>query len=823
MRPRHFVLIIFSFVLVIAAVHPAFSWTPLSIEDDPLVRMPGTQPNQDILFYSPDVCLACHGEEETDGHGHLVVPGFSWSGSMMAQAAKDPIYWASITVAAQDSIWAAGNPNAVDICLRCHFPEGWLAGRSDPANASRMTGSDFDGVHCAACHRMWDPFFETTFSGTREGEDWSGYWDELGNTGPGSGTLSQNGAELTYMEDATLAGAIDLFSGASFYQDNMPSLPTYTENAGGQYFVGTLADFGQYRASFADSPSDHTSLYSRYHKSKYFCGSCHDVSNPVLANLAFIGTPPGDGTTILPSEEQPAYSYYHVERPFSEFILSAYGKQGGAATNPEFQSQGAPTITWAAKCQDCHMRDVRGKGSWQVASLVRPDDSAEHPNSGAPLHHQQGGNLWMTYILATLDQDLPDTYDKVNFQLLTQGPNKLTLDMYAGMSPTDNGAALLAASDRASQQLRLAATLKNLSYDPVTGHLSFRIQNNTGHKLITGFPEGRRMFVNIKAYAGGSLIYEVNPYDYSAGTLKGPKFPASPSLSPNEVYVDELVYEVHLKSDLTGENEKTFHAALATGRYKDNRIPPKEFDISDAAARLSEPVWHGVSDTGVSDTDYFKSQEYEGGYDNIDLSGISFPSGAESIKVTLCYQGTSREYIEFLRDEINGTANTLSSPTPSGEPNAYIVQTDVFFTRLKAWGDTIWNLWHHNHGLDGKRACVAGIVPFQMTQTTWGEPLPVMDKLKAGSREPGEKISIIGYGFGDTQGDSIVHIGNKVVDSSSSRIKLWSDTKIRIKIPNYSCSWFKGKEFRLRKVWVTVDSVDSNRKKLKIMKPDTCG
>ena len=52
------------------------------------------------------------------------------------------------------------------------------------------------------------------------------------------------------------------------------------------------------------------------------------------------------------------------------------------------------------------------------------------------------------------------------------------------------------------------------------------VQNNTGHKLISGFPEGRRMFVNIKYYAAdGSIIHEINPYDATAGTLKGLTYP----------------------------------------------------------------------------------------------------------------------------------------------------------------------------------------------------------------------------------------------------------------------------------------------------------
>jgi hypothetical protein len=213
------------------------------------------------------------------------------------------------------------------------------------------------------------------------------------------------------------------------------------------------------------------------------------------------------------------------------------------------------------------------------------------------------------------------------------------------------------------------------------------------------------MFVNIQAYYNDTLIHEVNPYDYSVGTLKGlPNAASSPALAAGEEYVDELVYEVHPSSTLTGEDE-TFHFVLATGRYKDNRIPPKGFDISAAPTRLSQPVWHGSDDPN-----YFSAAEYAGGYDDID---INIGHGADKVVVNLYYQGTSREYIEFLRDEINGS-NTLSSPTPSGEAQAYVVQSDPFFSGLKAWGDTIWDLWYHNHGLDGSGKQVAGIVPAQM-------------------------------------------------------------------------------------------------------------
>lgn len=689
-------------------------WTPKPVKTDVLVRMPGTQPGQGVVVRSSQGCLGCHG-----GYDLNVEPAFHWKGSMMAQAARDPIFWACLTVAAQDAIWAVGNPNATDLCLRCHFPGGWLEGRSDPTNASLMRGEDYDGMACDFCHRLYDPFAKTTFAGTREGNDWSGYWDEKGNTGPGSNTLSQNAATQTYGDDRALFPTIKRFSGQPFFANDLPVYPTYAENVSGQYFV-TPND--QSRGPFADVMRRRMYRYSRHHKSRYTCGTCHDVSNPVLANLNK-PLPDLSGGRDPISEQYTASRYYHVERTFSEFMLSAYGRGAGAATNPEFQAQGAPTVTWVAKCQDCHMRDVTGRATAMHMARVRPTQSTEHPKSGLALHDLTGGNSWISRILASLDPNGP-VYDAKNAQILGRGPNVLTLDLSAGESPVRNGAALKAGADRAALQHRLAATLKDLTYDPVSGRLGFKVQNNTGHKLISGFPEGRRMFVNIRAYSGNAaLIDEVNPYADNVGTLKGlPNSPSSPPLGPNERYADDLVYEMKHESSLTQEPQ-TFHFVLATGRYKDNRIPPRGFDIANAPVRQCEPAWRGAAAPG-----YFTAAEYAGGHDAVNLT---IAKGAAKIVISLYYQGTSREYVEFLRDEINGTKKTLPA-------SAYIAQTDPFFSRLKAWGNTMWDLWYHNHGLDSSGARVAGIVPAPMTQATYVVPTLT----HTGVARPGNTIQI---------------------------------------------------------------------------------
>jgi hypothetical protein len=647
--------------------------------EDPLVRMPGTQPEPEnkVDINDAEGCLRCHG-----GFNPSIEPGHNWQGSMMTQAARDFIFWPTFVVAMQDSMWALdGSPNAADICERCHFPGGWLAGRSEPPNASAMRGADYDGLTCDFCHRMYDPFFQDTYDGVREGDDWLGYWDETGLSALPSGPA----AEQTYLADIQQSLGILLFNGNDFFgADHRPGSAAYTENAGGQYFV---SEDEPRRASFADSVEGHDRLYSRYHKSRYFCSTCHDVSNPVLHNLG------ADPANPLPSETDPAYSYFHVERTWSEFAVSDYGQQGGAAGLGPFApgtfntSQPGDVI---ASCQDCHMRDVTGRASVDPPGVLRPDESLEHPNSGLPLHDLTGGSGWLAWVLASAVPGSPN-FDQTNHDLLWQAAEALTLDLSYGLGITHT--ALLDGADRAYQQLQMAADVQNVAYSPSTGMLSFRIQNQTGHKLLSGYPEGRRMFVNIRAYQEGELIYEVNPYHGAVGTLKG--LPGAP-LAPDEEYRDELVYEAKLTSALSGE-EETFHFALATGRNKDNRIPPKGFRIGDAAERLIDPVTDGVSTP-----DMYTAEEYLGGYDDVSLPIVT---AADAVEVRLYYQTTSREYISFLRGEINGTGGTLP-------PDAYVIQTDPFFDGLRAWGDTVWTLWEHNKD-------VPGAAPFLMAWGGW--------------------------------------------------------------------------------------------------------
>ena len=104
----------------------AFAATARAADTVPAdIQQPGTQPNEVGNLETPDKCDNCHG-----GYDAAVEPAHNWRGSMMANAGRDPIFWATVAIAEQDF------DGAGDLCIRCHSTGGWLAGRSTPTDGS---------------------------------------------------------------------------------------------------------------------------------------------------------------------------------------------------------------------------------------------------------------------------------------------------------------------------------------------------------------------------------------------------------------------------------------------------------------------------------------------------------------------------------------------------------------------------------------------------------------------------------------------------------------------------------------------------------------
>lgn len=670
-----------AFAFLISAV-PAFGWTAKAVKDDPLVFMPGSQPGTVQNFENASRCENCH-----SNYNAAVEPGSNWRGSMMAQAARDPLWLACLTVSAQDSIWAVGNPNATDICIRCHSPQGWLEGASDPTNTSLLTGNQLDGVACDFCHRKIDSM--------------------AANKQPDvpaeiAGSTAAQMAASTYSLNTLDLSALKLFDGTPFFNTttSLPVwygvFPAYLEEGAGQYFAATSS--GAKYGPRSDAAPKHQFQYSRFHQSKEFCHSCHDVSNPILENA--LVDPSGTAKFA-------ASSYFHVERTSSEFLLSAYG-MGGSATN-------IPGVATANKCQDCHMRDVTGTAANKAGIATRAD---------LALHDLTGGNTWMSKILSSADPNHTG-YDAYNYAILSgQKYTGAKIDV-AGLASF--GDELARGAQRAEQQVKMAATLSQVAEDGTA--LTLRVRNNTGHKLLSGFPEGRRMFLNVKFYdAGGQVLGEINRYDPLVKTTGATDTYVSGGDLDSSTRDEHLVWEAQMSSALTGES-KTFHFALASDRHKDNRIPPKGFDTAKMDDRMAQPVWDDLDAPG-----YFTAAEYSGGYDEVT---ITKPNGAASYSATLYYQTTSKPYVEFLRDEINGVNRTLPGLGVAGD-DPYLAQSDPFFSGLKGWGDAMWDLWVHNGGAEPVVMATLGGAPQPPTPLTADPPT----SLKGSSARRSNAVSL---------------------------------------------------------------------------------
>jgi hypothetical protein len=607
------------------------------------IKQPGTQPGEAGNLESPDKCDNCHG-----GYDHAVEPTFNWQGSMMANASRDPVFWATLAIAEQDF------PGSGDLCIRCHSTSGYYAGRSVPTDGSGLQAADATGVECDFCHKMTN----------------TNQLEHPGVMNP------------PYIANDGGTPAI------GYYGSGMAALSAGSAKLG----------------PYSDADARHQWAQSLFHRDIDFCGVCHDVSNPAVGDLAHNnGTlPSGDpviasGELGSPVELKAAFNnlpfqYGIVERTYSEYKAGALSKTlvSDYATLPADLQAGAIQAVsinggdyadGAARyysCQTCHMKAVTGYGANKANLPLRTD---------LPLHDMTGGNYWM-----------PDVIKYQN--------SAGTLRLGGGLTATQISA-IDAGKLRAQQQLELAASLSVSSN-------TLKVTNLTGHKLISGYPEGRRMWLNFKWYdTNGNLIREDGAYDTITVNING-----APTQVKSILNLDDpntKIYESHpamtqewanqllglgydpnlplsfdritgqpdytladLAAQAPGTAYKTFHFVLNNTILKDNRIPPYGFSYEEARKRNALPVpanQYGGTPGGT--------------YNYWDTLTLNPPTGAVSGTINLLYQPTSWEYVQFLYEANDGS-------------NTFLAQEGT--NLLDAWLNT-------------------GMAePYVMASTTWGAP-----------------------------------------------------------------------------------------------------
>lgn len=348
----------------------------------------------------------------------------------------------------------------------------------------------------------------------------------------------------------------------------------------GQYVIDPL---DRRRGPFDLGPNFfyHEWLQSPYHQESIQCGTCHELSNPTL-------TKQPDQSFALNALDAPhpthqKYEQFPIERTYSEWEQSQF-----ADAPVEMQARFGGNKTAYSSCQDCHMPDVTGGACQPVLGPVIRNDLPQHSFSGV--------NSWVLRAVRALYPDIETGLTAQSVQ-----------DSF----------------DRNAEMQRDAVDVQAWT---TPGQLRVRLVNQTGHKLPTGYGEGRRMWIHV-AFKDSfdAVIAERGAYDGATATL-----------TTNDTTVYEIEQGVDaLQSAATGlPVGKSFHFVLNNRIVSDNRIPPRGFTNAAFDAVDAEPVGHS----------YAEEQYW-------DDSAFAIPPGAVTALVEVFHQTTTKEYIEFLRDK----------------------------------------------------------------------------------------------------------------------------------------------------------------------------
>jgi hypothetical protein len=598
-------------------------------------------------------------------------PGAMWKGTMMANAARDPLMYAALAIANQDVPGIGG-----DYCLRCHSPAGFLAGHTRPNRWSAGNGGQdypcvsYDVGSFSDC-RCLDPpactqrdFCRETAARVANGYCAIKFDDAIDPSFAGHPFDPKTHADEPNEQALVVGdgGAHDPYDDgegiqcATCHRMQNPNDPSaFSNRFGGNYSLRTdsqqLAGWltprsvrvGPYPTAYnfctdpnnpatcagAGSAHAHPVAQSNFHTQGMFCGQCHDVTNPLLNRLSQTGVDQGFRMPI--------------ERTFSEWSASLYARAPAGDPNNK-------------NCQTCHMPSTNNGG------VCIPSQQPLN-RTAVPQHQFTGGNWWMPNVFANvIAPGAGGTGDPNWFYQLVNG--------------VDRQGAYLAVASAAQATLASAASLTVMGAPSTTtsgGLVTFsvRVTNQTGHKLPTGYPEGRRMWLQVTAgvpnQASASAFFQSGAYDDTTGVLT----------KDSQI----KIYEVELSpaGATAPPSPPVFHFAGNQIVWKDNRIPPLGFDT--AAGNFAEmvPVGATYPTDGAGHLVNYDDTSYT-------FSVPAFAAGDVQVTVQLVYQTTSKDYIDFLRmaNTSNGRGQDMTTIWQNHGRGPFVVMAQSMFTVANA-------------------------------------------------------------------------------------------------------------------------------------------
>ena len=486
----------------LAGVALAAIAVPALTLDSSTARAAPTESLQNPLTYD-FTCEACHTYDNNPMAMDLPphAPG-AYAGTVMANAARDPVFWAGVALAYQD------HPDETEDCVRCHSPRAFLEGRGDAIAVSELIPPDFDSVTCEVCHRAMDD----------------------GVTPAGN---------ARYVLDDVLVDGEPPRRGPWGYADiNGPPMPPHP----------VIQDLD-------------------FLPSARLCGTCHDVTT---------------GRERVDDQGAGMGVMFNEQRTYSEWANSDYAQPGDDA----------------ATCQDCHMALVEAPAAGCM----------EHENLA---YFQAGARRHLVF-----------------------GANAQILRIIAANSPGADANAIDEALESFDEFLASAATLEVTfpeQVDALVGvdALPVRVTNETGHKLPTGYSEGRTMWLEVTARYAGELVW-------SSGAWDGASVEADAQLRSYEGVAER-------RADGTRN-----HLLLNDHWLVDTRIPAKgmvqdiETDpVGDRYAPLQDGTWPNYDD---------HSYEF-GPAQVIDQTPEDLGDDELELRVRLLYLINTQSYLDQLRDD----------------------------------------------------------------------------------------------------------------------------------------------------------------------------
>jgi hypothetical protein len=632
-----------------------------------------------------------------------------WSGTMMANATRDPAFFSTLAVANQDFInllYAAAakgldtfNPElnnlvgvgtarevvcalklydpdfgdpcteggeiqlldedqlpvTADICLRCHTPPGWMEGHSEPFTPhapflkGQFWGAAFleNPVNADGTPRSVDVCMES--EGEMDGihcdfchRSQYNYTYKRQSRYDGTPMVAGNGGFFADRDD-TVLWRHHLREGSTIPEDTA----ALTQNPGGLY---NCFSCHQYDVSlgFLDI------------KVVTDCAYCHQNTTGQVSGGPGDGSPPGDieepehfcgtchdVTNPLVITQTPGVDrmLHPIERTYTEWFWSDYRDE--------------------QNCEDCH----------------RPMSF-------------EGAHTWLLY------PGLDDLWGDVD--------QKWALPPYNYPVNPSRQQAYMDAMQKNLQFMQQHAADIEIIDAPVTVSagqqltVNVKVTNKTGHKLPTGFVEGRQMWIHLKATDDGDNLIFNSGYMLPDGSLARKEYfeaaqggtVSDPVKAMIKVYEQLVLAKGYDTFELDGYNildadkdgivtheEEEFHFVLMNYIEKDNRIPPRGFNKE---AYQADGAF--IIPYNPKDTDYPSGQHW-------DITPYTFTVPADivgnlHITVRLFYQSFNREYVEFLdetdvedTEETGGRARNL----PAGP-----------YEDFPTWGSALYQLWLDN-------------------------------------------------------------------------------------------------------------------------------